>query len=85
MIRRRLTLPSCFTLAMELRWLAAIISFRSAKRLELLRAVVPKPKLIGVLLNPKKPNFETQLSDVRDAAGRKGRELAARNQDSGTR
>jgi putative ABC transport system substrate-binding protein len=40
----------------------------SAKRLELLRAVVPKPNLIGVLVNPKNPNFEVQLSDVRAAA-----------------
>ena len=38
------------------------------KRLELLRAVVPKPKLIGVLVNPKKPNFEVQLNDVGAAA-----------------
>jgi putative tryptophan/tyrosine transport system substrate-binding protein len=29
-----------------------------AKRLELLRAVVHKPKLIGVLVNPTNPNFE---------------------------
>jgi len=39
-----------------------------AKRLELLRAVVPKPKLIGVLVNPKNPNSEVQLDDVRAAA-----------------
>jgi hypothetical protein len=36
----------------------------SAKRLELLRAVVPKPKLIGVLVNPNNPNSEVQLSDL---------------------
>ena len=47
----------------------------SAKRLELLRAVVPKPKLIGVLLNPKNPNFEVQLSDVRAAAREIGQDL----------
>ena len=29
-----------------------------AKRLELLRAVVHEPKLIGVLVNPTNPNFE---------------------------
>jgi putative ABC transport system substrate-binding protein len=39
-----------------------------AKRLELLRAVVPKSKLIGVLVNPKNPNVEVQLSDVKAAA-----------------
>ena len=47
----------------------------SAKRLELLRAVVPKPKLIGVLVNPKNPNFEAQLSDVRAAAREIGQDL----------
>jgi putative ABC transport system substrate-binding protein len=46
-----------------------------AKRLELLRAVVPKPKLIGVLVNPKNPNFEVQLSDVRAAAREIGQDL----------
>jgi putative ABC transport system substrate-binding protein len=39
-----------------------------AKRLELLRAVVPKSKLIGVSVNPNNPNFEVQLSDVKAAA-----------------
>ena len=46
-----------------------------AKRLELLRAVVPKPKLIGVLINPKNPNFEVQLSDVRAAAREIGQDI----------
>ena len=47
----------------------------SAKRLELLRAVVPKPKLIGVLVNPKNPNFELQLGDIRAAAREIGQDL----------
>jgi putative ABC transport system substrate-binding protein len=46
-----------------------------AKRLELLRAVVPTPKLIGVLINPKNPNFEAQLSDVKVAAREIGQDL----------
>jgi putative tryptophan/tyrosine transport system substrate-binding protein len=46
-----------------------------AKRLELLRAVAPKPTLIGVLVNPKNPNFEAQLSDVRAAAREIGQDL----------
>jgi putative ABC transport system substrate-binding protein len=50
-----------------------------AKRLELLGAVVPKPKLIGVLLNPKNPNFEAQLSDVRAAAREIGQDLLIEN------
>jgi putative ABC transport system substrate-binding protein len=47
----------------------------AAKRLELLRAVVPKPKLIGVLVNSKNPNFEVQLSDVKAAAREIGLDL----------
>ena len=50
-----------------------------AKRLELLRAVVPKPKLIGVLVNPKNPNFEVQLSDVGAAAREIGQDLLVVN------
>ena len=46
-----------------------------AKRLELLREVVPRPKLIGVLVNPKNPNFEVQLSDLRAAAREIGQDL----------
>ena len=51
----------------------------SAKRLELLRTVVPKPKLIGVLVNPKNPNFEFQLNDVRTAAREIGQDLLVVN------
>jgi putative ABC transport system substrate-binding protein len=47
----------------------------SAKRLELLHAIVPKSQLIGVLVNPKNPNFEVQLSEVRAAARAIGQEL----------
>jgi putative tryptophan/tyrosine transport system substrate-binding protein len=46
-----------------------------AKRLELLREIVPKPELIGVLVNPKNPNFEVQVSDVRAAAREIGQDL----------
>ena len=47
----------------------------SAKRLELLRAVVPKPKLIGVLVNPNNPNSDVQLSDLKAAAREIGQDL----------
>jgi putative ABC transport system substrate-binding protein len=53
----------------------AFVGGLGAKRLELLRAVVPKPKLIGVLLNPKNPNFEAQVSDLRAAARAIGQDL----------
>ena len=46
-----------------------------AKRLELLRALVPKAKLIAVLINPKNPNAAVQLSDVRAAAREIGQDL----------
>jgi hypothetical protein len=39
-----------------------------AKRLVLLHELVPAAVLIGALLNPKNPNFETQLRDVQSAA-----------------
>ena len=55
-----------------------------AKRLELLRAVVPKPKLIGVLVNPKNPNFEIQLNDVRTAAREIGQDLLIVNASAET-
>jgi putative tryptophan/tyrosine transport system substrate-binding protein len=41
----------------------------SAKRLELLRQLVPTATLIGVLLNPTFPDSATQLEDIQKAAG----------------
>ena len=38
------------------------------KRLELLREVIPKGSAIAVLLNPKNPNADAQLSDVQAGA-----------------
>jgi putative ABC transport system substrate-binding protein len=40
----------------------------AAKRLELLREVVPNAAMIGVLVNPKNPLAETQLNDLHMAA-----------------
>jgi putative tryptophan/tyrosine transport system substrate-binding protein len=38
------------------------------KRLELLRELVPQARIIGGLLDPNFPPFETQLRDIREAA-----------------
>jgi putative tryptophan/tyrosine transport system substrate-binding protein len=46
-----------------------------AKNLELLRELVPKAKVVGVLINPSNPNAEPQLKDLQAAAGALGREL----------
>ena len=40
----------------------------SAKRLELLHAIVPNAKVIGVLVNPKNANAELEIEDARQAA-----------------
>jgi putative ABC transport system substrate-binding protein len=45
-----------------------------AKRLELLHELVPKPSLIGVLLNAGSPSFEAESQSVQAAARSIGRE-----------
>ena len=47
-----------------------------AKRLGLLREVVPAATTIDVLLNPKSPGFEDQVKDVREAARAAGFDVA---------
>jgi putative tryptophan/tyrosine transport system substrate-binding protein len=46
-----------------------------AKNLELLRELVPKAAVVGVLINPSNPNAEPQLKDVETAAHALGQEL----------
>ena len=46
-----------------------------AKRLGLLRDLVPTSALIGVLLNPNNPNAETESKDVQEAARAIGSEI----------
>jgi putative tryptophan/tyrosine transport system substrate-binding protein len=50
-----------------------------AKRLELLRELVPKPTLVAVLVNPKNVNAEAQLDDLREAARAIGQQLLILN------
>jgi putative tryptophan/tyrosine transport system substrate-binding protein len=45
------------------------------KRLELIRELVPKASLIAVLTNPKNPNSEDHLDDVRAAAQAMGQRM----------
>jgi putative ABC transport system substrate-binding protein len=47
------------------------------KRLELVRELVPKASLIAVLTNPKNPNSEDHLADVRSAAQAIGQRILA--------
>ena len=46
-----------------------LLSAMEGKRLGLLRELVPTATLIAVLLNPAMPTFDSQLNDVREAAG----------------
>jgi putative tryptophan/tyrosine transport system substrate-binding protein len=46
-----------------------------AKRLELLRELVPKVTAIAVLLNPKNPNAEARLTDIESAAHAIGQQI----------
>ena len=47
----------------------------AAKRLEVLRELVPSAKIIGLLTNPASPNVETVVPDLRHTAGALGLEL----------
>ena len=54
----------------------------SAKRLQLLRELVPAATLIGVLLNPKLPDSATQLEDIEEAARTVGQQIHVVNASS---
>jgi putative ABC transport system substrate-binding protein len=54
----------------------------SAKRLGLLRELVPTVALIGVLLNPKFPDSATQLDDIEEAARTVGQQIHVVNASS---
>jgi putative ABC transport system substrate-binding protein len=47
--------------------------------LELLHELLPKSKLVGVLLNPRHPGAETDTNEVNDAARALGRRLLMQN------
>jgi putative ABC transport system substrate-binding protein len=55
--------------------IALLIDVLSAKRLGLLREIVPSATLVAVLLNPAWPTFDTQLNDVQQAAVAVGQQI----------
>jgi putative ABC transport system substrate-binding protein len=59
-----------------------LINALEAKKLELMHELVPAASVIGVLLNPKNPLFDTQLKDVQEAARTLGITIVAL--DAGT-
>jgi putative ABC transport system substrate-binding protein len=54
-------------------------NFMEAKRLGLLREVLPDASSIGVLVDPRQPSAETQSSDVRNAARTLGAQVELLN------
>jgi putative ABC transport system substrate-binding protein len=54
---------------------ALLVDVLGAKRLGLLREIVPAATLIAVLLDPTWPTFDTQLNDVQDAARTVGQQI----------
>jgi putative ABC transport system substrate-binding protein len=58
------------------------LSDLGAKRLELLRELVPNAAVIGVLVNPNFPDAETQSKDVTEAASKLGQQVHVVNATS---
>jgi putative ABC transport system substrate-binding protein len=54
----------------------------SAKRLELLRELVPAASIIGILANPKYPDTAVQLQDIDEAARMRGQQIHVLNASS---
>ena len=55
--------------------IALLVDVLGAKRLGLLREIVPAATLSAVLLHPSWPTFETQLNDVQEAARAIGQQI----------
>jgi putative tryptophan/tyrosine transport system substrate-binding protein len=58
------------------------LSDLGAKRLELLRDLVPNTAVIGVLVNPNFPDAESQSEDVKEAARKLGQQVEVVNANS---
>jgi putative tryptophan/tyrosine transport system substrate-binding protein len=59
----------------NLTGVAVVIERLGAKRLGLLREVIPGTALIAVLLNPTETTFDAQLNDVQEAARAVGQQI----------
>jgi putative ABC transport system substrate-binding protein len=59
----------------NLTGVAVVIETLGAKRLGLLREVIPSTALIAVLLNPTETTFDAQLNDVQEAARAVGQQI----------
>ena len=56
-----------------------LVTALGAKRLELLRELVPNAKIVGLLVNPTNPTSEFQTTDTQNAARALGVELVIQN------
>ena len=56
-----------------------LVTALGAKRLELLRELVPSAKIVGLLVNPTNPTSEFQTTDTQNAARALGVELVIQN------
>jgi putative tryptophan/tyrosine transport system substrate-binding protein len=61
---------------------SVISSALVSKYFDLLHELVPKAAVIGVLLNPKNPNADFELSDLQSAARSRGLELVVARADT---
>jgi putative ABC transport system substrate-binding protein len=59
-----------------------LVNALGAKRVELLRNLVPSATAIGILVNPANPNAEPELKDMREAARALGRQIHILNASS---
>jgi putative ABC transport system substrate-binding protein len=63
----------------NLTGVAALTHALDAKRLEMIREVVPAAKMIGVLFNPKNADADQQLHDIKEAAQSLGEQVRVLN------
>jgi putative tryptophan/tyrosine transport system substrate-binding protein len=66
----------------NLTGIAQLTSALEQKRLELLHELVPAARAIAALVNPTRPDAETQLRDVQEGARALGREIVILNASS---